>query len=313
MEGGSGRLAESRLAETGADEQDVVEPPFQDHFLAVNGLRYHYLDQGEGDPVVLLHGNPTWSFYYRNLARALFGRYRTIIPDHIGCGMSEKPDESRYSYRLKSRVDDLDFLLEHLQLRERITLVLHDWGGMIGMAYASRYPERIKRLVILNTAAFFLPPNKRFPFALRFARTPWLGDWILRATDAFCKGTLRFGMKKRRLPRDIEQAYLSPYDSYANRIAIARFVQDIPLKAGHPSYDLVDEVQKGLHRFKRTPALICWGCRDFVFSTEFLDQWVGHLPYAEVHRFEDAGHLVLEDARHEVIPKIVDFLEANPI
>lgn len=298
-----------------ADEEKLepMELPRHGRFLELNGLKYHYLDQGRGDAVVMLHGNPTWSFYYRDLARALPDGYRAIIPDHMGCGMSEKPGDNRYDYRLRSRVDDLERLLEHLQLRERLTLVLHDWGGMIGMAYASRYPERIKRLVILNTAAFLLPKNKRFPLALRVARMPLLGDWLLRATNLFCRGTLRFGLRTRRLSPHIQRSYLEPYDSYANRIAVARFVQDIPLKPRHPSYALVDQVQRGLHRFARTPTLICWGCRDFVFSSEFLDQWVRHLPHAEVHRFEDAGHLVLEDARFELIPRVVHFLEANPI
>ena len=139
--------------------------PFTGRFHNHGGLRQHYLDEGQGDPVVMVHGNPSWSFYYRNLVLALRGHYRVIVPDHIGCGLSDKPDDGRYRYTLKQRVDDLDALLDSLGIRERITLVLHDWGGMIGMAYACRYPERIRRLVILNTGAFPLPPTKKFPLA----------------------------------------------------------------------------------------------------------------------------------------------------
>lgn len=137
--------------------------PFEAHYLNLNGLRYHYLDEGAGDPVVMVHGNPTWSYYYRNAVVALSDYYRTIVPDHIGCGYSDKPDDSRYRYTLRQRVDDLESLLDHLALKENVTLVLHDWGGMIGMAYAIRHPERIKRLVLFNTAAFHLPKEKKTP------------------------------------------------------------------------------------------------------------------------------------------------------
>ncbi|WP_279384383.1 alpha/beta fold hydrolase [Geotalea toluenoxydans] len=118
--------------------------PFTGNYLDLNGLAYHYLDEGSGDPVVMVHGNPSWSFYYRNLVLALRDRYRCIVPDHMGCGFSDKPDDDRYDYTLPRRVDDLERLLDHLQLSKNVTLVVHDWGGMIGMAYAVRHPERIK-------------------------------------------------------------------------------------------------------------------------------------------------------------------------
>ncbi len=160
--------------------------PFVGHFHDRGGLRQHYLDEGQGDPVVMLHGNPSWSFYYRNLVLALRDRYRVIVPDHIGCGLSDKPDDSRYSYTLQQRVDDLDALLASLGIGEKITLVLHDWGGMIGMAYASRHPERIARLVILNTAAFHLPASKKFPLALKICRDTPLGALLIRGGQCLC-------------------------------------------------------------------------------------------------------------------------------
>src|SRR5207248_8010381 len=121
--------------------------PFQDHFFDRAGLRLHYLDEGAGEPIVMLHGNPTWSFYYRNLVLALRDGYRCIVPDHIGCGRSDKPGDKRYSYALEQRVRDVGELLDHLGLTQNITLVLHDWGGMIGMAYAVQHAERIRRLI----------------------------------------------------------------------------------------------------------------------------------------------------------------------
>ena len=141
--------------------------PFTGRYLDLDGLRYHYLDEGEGPLVVMVHGNPSWSFYYRNLVLALRDRFRCIVPDHIGCGFSDKPGDERYDYTLAQRVADLERLLEHVGGSEKVTLVLHDWGGMIGMAWAARHPERIARLVILNTAAFHLPAEKKFPPALR--------------------------------------------------------------------------------------------------------------------------------------------------
>jgi haloalkane dehalogenase len=130
------------------------------------GLRLHYLDEGHGPPVVMLHGNPTWSFYFRRLAVALQAAFRTIVPDQIGCGLSDKPDDTRYAYTLASRTDDLEALLDHLSIDRQITLILHDWGGMVGMTYAARHPERIARLVVMNTAAFHMPRAKRLPWAL---------------------------------------------------------------------------------------------------------------------------------------------------
>src|SRR6516165_1806772 len=143
-----------------------------------DGLRFHYLDEGKGEPVVMLHGNPTWSFHYRVLVEALRPDYRVIVPDHIGCGRSDKPGDDRYEYTLDSRVRDLEALLGHLRIGAGSTLVLHDWGGMIGMTYAARHPERVARLMILNTAAFHQPTSKPIPWQLRLARSKPLGDWL---------------------------------------------------------------------------------------------------------------------------------------
>jgi haloalkane dehalogenase len=281
------------------------------HFLDLNGLRYHYVDEGHGDPVVMVHGNPTWSFYYRDLIKALKGDYRCIAPDHVGCGLSDKPDDSHYDYTLSRRADDLEALLDHLGLQENITLVLHDWGGMIGMTYAHRHPERIKRLIILNTAAFHLPASKPFPWALWLCRTPLLGPLLVRGLNAFCLTAARVGRQRQPLSPEARAGLLAPYDSWQNRIAILRFVQDIPLRKGDRCYDLVSEVQDGLARFPDVPMLICWGERDFVFDHHFLDEWMRRFPKAEVHRLPDAGHYVLEDAIEQIVPLVRDFLQRN--
>ncbi|HEY0983803.1 MAG TPA: alpha/beta fold hydrolase, partial [Schlesneria sp.] len=124
---------------------------FAPHFTEIDGLRMHYVDEGQGETVVMLHGNPNWSYYYRNLVHRLKDRYRCLVPDHIGCGLSDKPGDDRYPFSLERRVSDLKAWLNHCGATENLTLVVHDWGGMIGMAFATEFPERIKRLVLLNT------------------------------------------------------------------------------------------------------------------------------------------------------------------
>ncbi len=285
------------------------EYPFSGKRLVRDGLNYHYLDEGDGPPVVMVHGNPSWSFYYRNLVLALRDRFRCIVPDHIGCGLSDKPGDDRYAYTLSRRVDDLEQLLEQLGIRENITLVVHDWGGMIGMAYAVRHPERIKRLVILNTAAFHLPPRKPFPLGLRICRDTFIGTLLVRGCNAFSVGASHVGCKRNPMSAELRALYQLPYDSWQNRIATLRFVQDIPLKPGDRGYDLVSTVSGGIGQFSTLPLLILWGELDFVFDTSFLAEWQQRFPEAEVHSYPDCGHYILEDARDEIIPLISEFLD----
>ena len=130
--------------------------PFESHEIRLGGMRYHYLDEGAGPALVLVHGNPTWSFMWREIVLALRGKFRLIVPDHMGCGLSDKPSPARYSYRLAQRVTDLVQLIEHLDL-QHVTLVAHDWGGAIGMGAAVAAPGRFERFVLMNTAAFLAP------------------------------------------------------------------------------------------------------------------------------------------------------------
>jgi cis-3-alkyl-4-acyloxetan-2-one decarboxylase len=282
--------------------------PFTDRYLDLDGLSYHYLDEGTGEPVVMVHGNPSWSFYYRNLVLSLRDRYRCIVPDHIGCGFSDKPGDDRYDYTLSSRVADLERLIDHLGITGRITLVLHDWGGMIGMAFAARHPDRIARLVLLNTAAFHLPEKKKFPLGLRICRDTILGTLLVRGYNAFSVGASIVGCKRHPMPKELMDCYRLPYDSWRNRIATLRFVQDIPLAPVDRNYDLVSSVADSLARFRDLPMAIFWGELDFVFDYHFLAEWIRRFPGAEVHSFADAGHYILEDAAEEVVPLINEFL-----
>lgn len=275
------------------------------------GLKYHYLNEGDGNPVVMLHGNPTWCYYYRNVVAALRATHRCIVPDHIGCGLSDKPDDGQYTYTLNRRVDDLEALLDSLEVKANITLVVHDWGGMIGMAYATRYPDRIKRLVVMNTSAFRLPASKRFPWALWLGRNTGLGEFLIRRFNTFSAVAARIGCKRNPMGAELRRAYTAPYDTWQNRIATVRFVQDIPLEPGDPAWDTVVKVEESVGQFRDTPMLICWGMKDFVFGKEFLALWEKHFPEAQVHRFDDCGHYILEDARDEVVPLIAQFVSGD--
>ncbi|MEZ4270811.1 MAG: alpha/beta fold hydrolase [Myxococcota bacterium] len=254
----------------------------------------------------MVHGNPTWSFYYRNLIGALRPSYRAIALDHIGCGLSDKPAKTEYNYTLAQRVADLDRLIEHLQL-EKFTLIVHDWGGMIGFAWAAAHPERLANLVVMNTAAFPLPAAKRLPLSLKLARTPGLGALLVRGLNAFSRGAVMHCTTKA-LSHDVAQGYLRPYNSWANRLAVHRFVQDIPLSPKDEAYDVVLQTQQHLGRLKQLPMLLCWGMQDFVFDSDFLEVWEKHFPEAQAHRFADAGHYVLEDAGQEIQKLIEGFL-----
>lgn len=298
------------------DENRMVNKslyPFKSHFINVRGLRYHYINEGKGEPVIMLHGNPTWSFYYRNLVKALRNNYQVVVPDHMGCGLSDRPTIKEYKFTLKQRIEDLEQLVNHLGISKKVTLVLHDWGGMIGMAFAARNPKKISRLVITNTAAFHLPEKKPFPKVLRICRDSSFASFLVLGLNGFSRGAARFCCYRRPMPKNIKKEYLSPYNSWHNRLAILKFIKDIPLKKTDPSYEIVTTTQNSLTKFIKTPTLILWGTKDFIFDNHFLTKWKAYLPQAKIHCFDDAGHYLMEDAEEEVIPLIKDFLELNPI
>ncbi len=281
--------------------------PFAEHYVERHGLAQHYLDEGQGEPVVMVHGNPTWSLYFRSLVLALRGDYRCIVPDHIGCGRSDKPPAGRYDYRLASRIDDLEALIEGLDLPDRINLVVHDWGGMIGMGYAVRHPERIRRLVIHNTAAFHLPPSMRIPRSIGMVRDSRLASLFVCGLNGFARTASHWCTTRAPLSAEVRRAYCAPYDSWHNRFATLRFVQDIPLAPEDPSFATVTAVQEGLAKLAHKPTLLCWGAKDFVFDLRVLTEWRQRFPRARVREFADCGHYLLEDAGAEVANEVLAF------
>ena len=286
--------------------------PFEGRFLDLDGVRMHYLDEGPADAdtaVLLLHGNPAWSFYWRELVSVLRERHRVVVPDHVGCGLSDKPPASEYPYTLERRIADLDRLIEHLGLGS-LRLGVHDWGGMIGLSWAVEHPEKIERLLVSNTAAFPLPTGRRIPPSLRLARTPGLGALLVRGLNLFSRGAVASCVTHPLSPA-VRNAYLEPYDSWAHRIAVHRFVKDIPLAPGHPAWERVVRTSERLDLLREVPTLVTWGRRDFVFDDAFLDEWRRRLPEAQYEIFDDAGHWVLEDASDEIVPKVAELFESK--
>lgn len=282
--------------------------PFESHFMDMNGFKYHYVDEGSGSPVIMVHGNPTWSFYYRRLIQNLSSHFRSIALDHIGCGLSDKPTVEQYDYTLDRRIEDLENFIYRLELKEKITLVVHDWGGMIGIAYALRHLGRIDKIVLLNTAGFFPPQGRPLPLRLKLIRhiKPFAKVAVL-GFNAFARSAL-FMATAKGMPDDVKSGLMAPYNCWQNRIATLRFVEDIPLKPGDPSFETVKTVQNELHCLRDVPMLICWGMKDFVFTKAYLDEWRHRFPDARVHTFEDAGHYVLEDEAETVIDHIRKFM-----
>lgn len=283
---------------------------FTPRYAEVQGLRLHYWDEGAGVPVVMVHGNPTWCFLYGRLTRTLIPRFRVLVPDHIGCGLSDRPGESEYPFTLERRIQDFSDFLDKAGIAEPFHLVVHDWGGLIGLGHAVRHPEMIRSLVVFNTAAFHIPPGEKLHWTLRWCRRSGIAAWAMSALGAFNRIAVRAGSGPGLEP-GIRRGLMAPYRTRRDRLAVVKFVQDIPLEPGHPSYATVSGIEAGLAQLSEKPVLICWGDRDFIFDTRFLMRWLHFFPHARVHRMANGGHYVMEDAHDTVLLQVEDFLQEN--
>ena len=282
--------------------------PFKSNFIDINGHDLHYIDKGKGKPVIMVHGNPTWSFYFRNLIQELSKDFRAIALDHIGCGFSDKPDANSYNYTLESRVKDLDTLIKHLNINEKINFIVHDWGGMITLAWAVDNIEKIDKIIISNTSGFFLPKEKNLPFLL------WLGKYIrpfatpaVLGFNAFAKTALLLCSKKG-LSNKVKKGLIAPYNSWRNRIATLKFVQDIPIDKNDSSFQIVKHVDENLKYLKESDLMFLWGAKDFVFDLTFLNEFKRRFPRSKTRVFHDAGHYLFEDKPEETKKEIKAFL-----
>ena len=278
------------------------EYSFVSRYITIGEHRLHYIDEGQGSVIVMVHGNPTWSYYYRNLITLLSGDHRVVAVDNIGCGLSDKPQD--YPYRLRDHIENLTALLQALDIT-KCSLIVHDWGGAIGIGYAGRYPERIDKIVVLNTAAF---RSLRIPLRIRICRWPVFGALLVRGCNGFAWPACSMAVVNP-LKKEIAEAYLAPYNSWKNRVAIYGFVRDIPLSPAHPSYETLVQVETNLARLSEGnhPMLILWGGGDFCFNRSFYEEWCERFPAAEKHYFENGGHYVLEDCLETITPIIQRF------
>jgi haloalkane dehalogenase len=276
------------------------EYPFDSHFLSIKKNQLHYVDQGVGEVILMLHGNPTWSFFYRNLAKFFSHHYRVIVPDHMGCGLSSKPQV--YDYTLQTHIDNLHLLVETLQLKN-ITLIVHDWGGAIGMGLATKYPHLIKRMVIMNTAAFH---SIEIPKRINILRNP-VGEWFIRSFNGFA-GPATFMASKKGLSSLAKKGFILPYHDFKSRIATAKFVRDIPMNEKHITYKTLKAIEEKLSNLK-VPVLILWGEKDFCFTMNFQKRWLEIFPHAKAVTYPNAGHYLIEDEEVSVIQEIQSFLE----
>ena len=262
-----------------------------------------YIDEGDGHPIVMVHGNPTWSFYYRNVVLGLKDRFRCIAVDHIGCGLSDKPKAKDYSYTLEQRIEDLGELVDALGL-ERFDLVVHDWGGAIGIGMALKRIEKLRRLVILNTAAFM---DSRIPGRISLCRSPIVGKIIVQGFNGFAWPATWMAVSKKKLVSRVKEAFLYPYRSWGNRRAVYQFVKDIPMSSSHRSYKTLLEIERNLPKLKDKDTTLLWGGKDFCFNDHFLNRWKHILPEATVIRFPEGGHYILEDETEKVVTAIDQF------
>ena len=280
------------------------EYPFASHWFEVDGHVQHYIDEGQGPVLLMVHGNPTWSFAWRRLVKDLRRDYRVVALDHLGCGFSEKP-QVRHVYTLEAHIQRLASLVRLLGLQQ-ITLFAHDWGGAIGMGCAGRMPDRFQRFVLMNTGAF---RSQAIPFRIALCRIPLLGTVGDRGLNLFARAALTMAVEKRLSPA-ARAGFIAPYDSWAHRIAVHEFVQDIPLKPAHRSYATLTGVEQSLAQFRDHPMQLIWGMKDWCFTPHnFLNEFQRRFPHAHSLELPRAGHYVFEDAPAELLRQTRIFLD----
>jgi cis-3-alkyl-4-acyloxetan-2-one decarboxylase len=281
--------------------------PFESQYLEIprsettaDWVKLHFVQRGNGDQTVLcVHGNPTWSFTFREILNQVSDTARVIAVDHVGCGLSQKPQQ--YNYSLEQHVGNLARLIEQLDLR-RITLLVHDWGGAIGLGAALKLPTRIERLVLLNTAAF---PPPYIPWRISACRWPWVGNVAMRGMNLFARSALTMTLNRlNQLSPQVAAGLIAPYKDWDSRVAIARFVQDIPTRKSSNTWQILARIEEGLTIFQNRPTRIVWGMKDWCFRPECLERLQKLLPQAKVRRLEDVGHYVMEEASAEVIEEL---------
>lgn len=288
--------------------------PYEPQWFATRDGRMHYIDVGpcDGRTVVLLHGNPTWGFLYRNFIPPLvLAGHRVVVPDHLGFGRSDKPTDPAV-YRIADHVRRMDELLESLDLHN-VTLVPQDWGGPIGMAWAVKHPERVSGLFILNTAAHNPVGKFRVPLAVQMFRAPGIGEIMVKGLNMFHRAFLfKVGLvHPERLTPDIKAAYLAPHPRWSTRTGVLAFPRAIPVTPHEPDWEpFARMLEQGMEaKLRDIPVTLMWALQDPAFRLDTLEgMWLRTFPDATVVKLPDAGHYLQEDAHEKIIPELLTFV-----
>lgn len=284
--------------------------PYEPRWLTTSdGVRIHYVDEGprDGQPVVMLHGNPTWAYLYRRFIEPLAeAGFRAVAHDEMGFGRSDKP-ERESEYTIQRHATHFGELIDELGL-DGVTLVLQDWGGPIGLAWTVDNAARVRRLVLLNTFTGWIPPEMaKVPLPFRLLRARGIGELLVKRLNVFVRVFVFKGGKP--LDANAKAAYLAPHPTPASRAGVMAYPRLIPWNAGNPTEPLGRHVEENLGGLRGKPVLMCWPMKDPGFGREeILQAMASRFPGAEVHRFEDASHYIQEDAHERLVPLLVDWL-----
>ena len=271
--------------------------PFKRNYFETLNHRIHYVDEGKGPAIVLFHACPMWSFSFRDLIKELSSDHRVIAFDLPGFGLSNRPDD--FDYTLNGFINLTELFLNFLDLEE-MTLVLHGWGGTVGMGYAVEHPHQIKSLIIMNSLgnSSYIPPLR-----LRLCRLPFLGPKLVSAFKL-----LQMGRVKPQ-SREVKEAYAYPYRDPAAFRVLQRFLEDIPTVPEADSVQRMLEIETGMWIFRSTPALILWATRDWLYPLRLLKFWRHFLPDAQIHKIPRAGRYIQEDAPEQLRIIIREFMK----
>jgi haloalkane dehalogenase len=283
---------------------DRNEYPFASHHFQTAAGKMNYVDEGDGRPIVMVHGNPTWSFLYRNLIKQLRSQYRCIAPDHLGFGLSDKPTD--WSYLPQDHSKNLAALIDHLGL-SNITLVVQDWGGPIGMQYAVTHPENVANVVVMNTWAWPVNHDPHYVMFSAFMGGP-IGRMLIRKRNFFAGTFLRaaFG-DKSKLSEDVHKHYLRALPTADERKGCYVFPKQIIA-----STPWLEQLWSKITVLKDKPALFVWGVKDVAFREKELQRWQGALLNSHTVRLPTVGHFVQEEAPEELCKEVTAFLASNP-
>ena len=279
---------------------DLPGYDFEPHYVEQDALRMHYVDEGDGQPVLLLHGEPTWAYLYRKVIREVTSVARCIAPDYFGFGRSDKPVEREW-YSYDTHFASLERFVDELDLRD-VTVVMQDWGGPLGMRLAVERPDRIAQMVVMNTGIFAgRPPSDTW---LRFR------DLVRRTGTDFQPGQLIRITCRTELTDDVVAAYDAPFSAAEAKTGVLMFPEQVPTEPDHPSARTMLEVREKLRSWDR-PALVFFGDSDPIFSPRVAERLAELIPGAELQEpIAGAGHFLQEDAGEEVGRRIAAWLSA---